>query len=315
MENTPLVSICCITYNHVNYIRQALDGFMMQKTDFPFEVLVYDDSSNDGTSEIIREYELKYPGIIKPIINDENQFSKGLRGINFKFNFPRARGKYLAICEGDDYWTDPNKLQLQVGFLEKNPEFSFSLHHADKLREGRIIRTKPPSGNAVFTIKDLIINLPVPKYALSGVYRKSTVEFPIPKIWQIEGNLQGDLIMQLMAARHGKIKYFSKPMAVYRIHNQGVWSSKDVISKLEMSKSNLLFYREGVFKKQPEIQEFFNKGILVQDFLTVEYHIKEKNKKNAHKIFKSLPKNIFLYLRPHGIYRVLKVLAYLNFTK
>ena len=126
MQNTsmPLVSINCTAYNHAPYIRQCLDGFIMQKTDFPIEILVHDDASTDGTADIVREYEQKYPNIIKPIYQTENQYSKGEgTSINWTYNYSRAQGKYIAICEGDDYWTDPYKLQKQVGFLEANPEY------------------------------------------------------------------------------------------------------------------------------------------------------------------------------------------------
>ncbi|MDR6966991.1 glycosyltransferase involved in cell wall biosynthesis [Flavobacterium arsenatis] len=120
----PLVSICSLTFNHADYIRRCLDGFLMQKCNFKFEVLIHDDASTDGTSDIIMEYQAKYPDIIKPIIQTENQWSKGIKGHNFRHNLPRAEGKYIAICEGDDYWIDPQKLQKQVDFLEKNPEYS-----------------------------------------------------------------------------------------------------------------------------------------------------------------------------------------------
>ena len=116
-NNEILVSICCITYNHEKYIRDAIEGFLMQKTDFPFEVLIHDDASTDGTADIIREYETKYPDIIKPIYQTENQYSKGIK-ISATYNYPRAKGKYIALCEGDDYWIDPYKLQKQVDFLE-----------------------------------------------------------------------------------------------------------------------------------------------------------------------------------------------------
>jgi len=118
----PFVSICCLAYNHEPYIRDCLDGFMIQQTNFDFEVLIHDDASTDKTAEIIREYEKKYPDIIKPIYQTENQYSKRV-GITRVFQFPRARGKYIAMCEGDDYWTDPLKLQKQVDFLESNPDY------------------------------------------------------------------------------------------------------------------------------------------------------------------------------------------------
>ena len=120
----PLVSICSITYNHAPYIRQCLDGFLMQKTNFPFEIIINDDCSTDGTTEIIKEYAAKYPDLIKPIFHDENQYQKGVRGMFAKFVFPKAQGKYLALCEGDDYWIDPLKLQKQVDILESDDSVS-----------------------------------------------------------------------------------------------------------------------------------------------------------------------------------------------
>lgn len=116
----PLVSIQCTVYNHEPYLRQCLDGFVMQKTNFPFEAIVHDDASTDHSADIIREYAEKYPDIIKPIYETENQWSK--HDGNLAHIMDKAcHGKYIAICEGDDYWTDPLKLQKQVDFLEKNP--------------------------------------------------------------------------------------------------------------------------------------------------------------------------------------------------
>ena len=117
----PLVSICCLTYNHEHYIEQCLEGFLMQKVDFPVEILIHDDASTDKTVEIIRKYESKYPEIIKPVYQSENQYSKGI-SVSRVYQFPRAQGKYIALCEGDDYWTDPFKLQKQVDYLENHPE-------------------------------------------------------------------------------------------------------------------------------------------------------------------------------------------------
>lgn len=120
IDNSPLVSICCITFNHAPYIKDCLDGFLNQKTNFKYEILIHDDASSDGTERIIKEYETLFPEIVKPIYQIENQYSKGI-AINKAFNYTRAKGKYIAICEGDDYWIDPLKLQKQVDFLEANP--------------------------------------------------------------------------------------------------------------------------------------------------------------------------------------------------
>ena len=130
-KSIPVVSICCVAYNHVHFIRQCLDGFVMQKTNFPFEVLIHDDASTDGTQDIIREYEAKYPDIIKPIYQKENQYSKGVR-VSLVYNYSRVRGKYVALCEGDDYWTDPYKLQKQVDFLEAHPDYVMCSHQFNR---------------------------------------------------------------------------------------------------------------------------------------------------------------------------------------
>jgi len=105
----------------------------MQKCDFAFEVLIHDDASTDDTQEIIKEYQAKYPEIIKAVLQKENQYSKGIRGISPRFNFPRAQGKYIAMCEGDDYWTDPLKLQKQVDILERFPEVDICAHPSFRL--------------------------------------------------------------------------------------------------------------------------------------------------------------------------------------
>lgn len=128
----PLVSICCLTYNHSLFIRKCLDGFLMQETDFPFEILIHDDASTDGTDIIIKEYADKYPDLIFPIYETENQYSKGFSlspsAMDIEYNYSRATGKYIAYCEGDDYWTDPHKLQKQINFLETHSDYSVCWH-------------------------------------------------------------------------------------------------------------------------------------------------------------------------------------------
>ncbi len=128
-DGCPLVSIVCITYNQCKYIRDALDGFLLQKTDFEIEIIVHDDASSDGTSDILREYQDEYPELFKLIIQEENQYRK--IGFGFVFDvFRQARGKYIAICEGDDYWTDPAKLQKQIDALESNAGSTMCFHNA-----------------------------------------------------------------------------------------------------------------------------------------------------------------------------------------
>lgn len=127
-----LVGIYCITYNHKDYLRQCLDGFVMQQTNFRFVAVVHDDCSTDGTTDILREYAEKYPGIVHPIYEEENQYSKHNGEIGRKMNeaFNQLGVKYIAMCEGDDYWTDPLKLQKQVDFMESHPECTCHAHNS-----------------------------------------------------------------------------------------------------------------------------------------------------------------------------------------
>lgn len=146
-----MVSIHCLVYNHAPYLRQCLDGFVMQKTNFRFEAIVHDDCSPDNSADIIREYAEKYPDIIKPIYETENQHSKhdgSLRRIMFE----RLTGKYIAMCEGDDYWIDHYKLQKQVDFLENNPDYvmcytNFNLFYEET---NKMEHDMLSSGNAKF---------------------------------------------------------------------------------------------------------------------------------------------------------------------
>lgn len=137
-DQLPIVSICCITYNHAPFIRKALNGFLMQqapscvpqgaKMSDWCEILIHDDCSTDGTTEIIKEYAVKYPNLIFPIYEEENQYSKGHVSDIDMFNYKRARGRYIAYCEGDDYWIDPQKLQKQVDFMDNHQEYSICMH-------------------------------------------------------------------------------------------------------------------------------------------------------------------------------------------
>lgn len=125
------VSVCCLAYNHEKYIHDALEGFVNQQTSFRYEVIIHDDASADGTASIIQEYAEKYPDIIIPILQTENQYTKHLPGgIIYNYLYPIARGKYIALCEGDDYWTDVNKIQKQVSYMESHPECSFCFTNA-----------------------------------------------------------------------------------------------------------------------------------------------------------------------------------------
>lgn len=234
--NNPLVSISCITYNHAPYIRQCLDGFLMQQCDFEYEILIHDDASTDGTSDIIREYQKKYPEIIKPIIQKENQWSQGVRGINIKFNFSRAKGKYIALCEGDDYWTDPLKLQKQVSFLEANPEYSlvcggFKSVNAITGEEEIIIKDVEKSLDNTFQGFDITIERFFKQWitkTMTLVFRK---EFYNPTDFE-NYKYNRDVHLNYHLLKRGKGYYMKEVLGVYHIHDGGVFSSLQDNSKL-----------------------------------------------------------------------------------
>lgn len=210
------VSICCLAYNHEKYIEEALEGFLIQETTFPFEILIHDDASTDNTANIIREYEKSYPHIIKPIYQKENQFSKFVR-INAVYQIPRALGKYLAMCEGDDYWTDKLKLSKTVEFLENNKDYSACAHDVVVIDENNKTKDDTPFGNYhedLLTINDQIKYNNIPSLTL--VIRKEC--FNIELFMKLRENTKyiGDIQLKCMLLSQGKIKYFKEKMGVYR---------------------------------------------------------------------------------------------------
>ena len=251
---TPLVSICCLCYNHEPYIRECLDGFMMQNTNFAFEVLIHDDASTDKSAEIIREYEAKYPDIIKPIYQTENQYSKGV-GVTRVFQFPRATGKYIAMCEGDDYWTDPYKLQKQVDFLEANKDFAFCFHKVKVNRDNKIEDDFMQEVNEITTICDLAKGLYV--RTLSVIFRSSILKSFSENQ---KNNISGDYSLFLLLSEHGKIKYFNETMGVYRIHDGGVWSKVNETARKSDS-IDKLFKLYKYFEHDKMIQSIIGENI------------------------------------------------------
>ena len=226
-DTVPLVSISCITYNHENFIRDAIEGFLMQKTTFPVEILIHDDASTDKTASIVREYEEKYPHLIKPIYQTENQYSKRDGSIG-RIQRGRARGKYYALCEGDDYWTDPLKLQKQVDFLEVNPDCSLCFHAS------KSIRNNNPNDYTLHRPKDIPLhNKFEMKHAIlggGGFMATNSMLFQSKYIqdrpaW-MEKTPVGDAPLMLLLASKGKIGYIDEVMSVYRIMSSSTsWSA------------------------------------------------------------------------------------------
>ena len=233
---TPLVSVICCTYNHEPFIAQTLEGFLIQKTNFPFEVLVNDDASTDGTAKIIKEYEEKYPSIIKPFYHDVNEYSQG---IDIFGNLVKlAKGKYIAICEGDDYWIDENKLQMQVDFLEKNPDYGLCYTKTKQFIQSENKFARRTFGSKERSFEELLIignNIPT----LTTVFRKTLIINYYAEIKPFEQHwLMGDYPMWLFISHESNIKFFDIESSIYRILVQSASHSLDDNKQLDFKKSS-----------------------------------------------------------------------------
>lgn len=237
-RNEVMVSVFCLTYNHEKYIRKALEGFVNQETTFNYEVLVHDDASTDNTPIIIREFQEKYPNIIKPIIQNENQFSKpDHKPIISTFLLPKARGKYCAWCEGDDYWINPYKLQMQVDALEREPGCVACFCAVRAInREGNELNIRYPFLNTggVYNSEEYINYClypgkmePMP-FHLSGfllrkeIYLKYTEHPPEYRCFF----KAGDIPLFLYCGLQGQIYYINKEMSYYRTGISASWSGR-----------------------------------------------------------------------------------------
>src|SRR5690554_5461801 len=227
-----MVSVVVATYNHEKYIAQTIDGILMQETNFRVEILVNDDASTDSTAQVVKEYNREYPQLFRNFYQPENQYSKGVKPW-IDILFPIAKGKYIAICEGDDYWTDPFKLQKQVDFLEENSDFSFSFHDALVIDENtgkQHLRIGNRAIDTVVDLKSVIIQNNFPTASL--VYRTNVYNSVSEKILKTS---KGDYALVIRLAEKGLGKYISEVMSAYRLHEGGVWSSMSMDYKLTES--------------------------------------------------------------------------------
>lgn len=232
------VSIICSVFNHGKYIRRCLEGFVSQKTDFNYEVLIHDDASTDNSAQVIREFEEKYPEIIKPIYQTENQFSKKIP-INITYQFPRVKGKYIAICEGDDYWIDEYKLQKQVDYMDAHPDctFCFTNGYIEDISDNGKMRDFIPYNSedaAVYTGESREYTL----YDMNEMTFVPTASYLMPTEtlnriipWTRERCPTADLRWRLYATACGYAYYLNDKTCVYRQNVSGsamtTWKSYD----------------------------------------------------------------------------------------
>ncbi|MGM0987930.1 MAG: glycosyltransferase [Pseudomonadota bacterium] len=234
-KGDPKVSIVCAAYNHTKFIEDAIISFVSQKTNFPFEIIIHDDASTDGTQDIIKEYACKYPDMIRPIYQDENQYSKNRKPLDICL--PLTKGKYVAICEGDDYWTDSGKLQAQFDYMESHDECSVTHHNAFVFDDvGLVKESKLPRDLMRGFTNDELMRNDCFLLTLSVMFRKYFDKFPKEK-----GNVgNGDNFLISILGLYGKSHYIEniKP-AAYRLHPDSTWSSKTVEEKRKMLKNSL----------------------------------------------------------------------------
>jgi glycosyltransferase involved in cell wall biosynthesis len=259
----PLLSVCLITYNHGRYIREALDGIVMQQVDFSWEIIVADDCSKDNTRDIVREYADKYPGLFNLVFQEKNVGPAR----NWMDLLAAAKGKYIAYMEGDDRWNDPEKLRKQVAFLEANPDYVISCHDAQVIDEnGNVLEESklPESERRDYSAEDLKRGAYV--LSVSMCYRNVIGKFP-DVVWKMKN---GDTLLTVLLGEYGacKFQHEIKP-ASYRRHSGGVWSMKSVITQWRTQantyeqfsihfqkngdKKFMLYYLDLLVKKQLDI--------------------------------------------------------------
>ncbi|WP_083251896.1 glycosyltransferase family 2 protein [Pedobacter steynii] len=249
-----MVSVCCITYNHEQYIAEALDSFLMQKTGFEFEILVGEDCSTDATRSVIREYAVRYPERIKLIAHPEN-----IGAIRNQVDvITRARGKYIALCDGDDFWTDPEKLQKQVDFLETNPEYVICCHHTRVIDENEeTVYLKKTPVSMEFDYQDVLLGKREETRICSLMIRNiDAVRAVGQESWYFD-TYGTDTLFKLYALANTGKKIFVLPevMACYRLHTGGIWSMIDsrirktrMVSDFNLTIKN--FKYSGLMKKE-----------------------------------------------------------------
>lgn len=233
-------SIFCLTYNHAPYIREALDGFLMQKTDFDFNIFIYDDASTDGTSDIVREYQKKYPNIIQAYISPVNLYRKPERRRIVRALYDQyLTGEYIAVCEGDDAWTCEDKLQIQVDFLENNANCMMTAHAAKWINyaENTVTSKHLCAENRYMLPEEVILRRFWSIPTASTVMRRDVFfledAFPRSDI--------GDVPRMLYAICHGGVYYFDKEMSIYRFMHEGSWNKRQADNPENIARHGLCY--------------------------------------------------------------------------
>lgn len=249
-NNTIKVSVICLTYNHEKHIARALDGFVNQKTNFDFEVLVHDDCSTDGTAEIIRDYAQRYPDIIKPILQTVNQYSQGI-WIDRDIVAPLAKGRYVAYCEGDDYWSDPNKLQKQYDFLSANPSYSACAHKTvfHNMGTGEDYLVPSIKKDRDYSLEEITM-VGGSLFGTNSFMVRRELVVDMPDCFLMSGFSDFQLFMY--AAMNGKVRCLNAAMSVYNIGVAGSWTQT-----MMEDKQRRIHHCQVFIKLLDQIDEYF----------------------------------------------------------
>lgn len=276
-----IVSVYCLAYNHEKYIRDALEGFINQKTNFNFEVIVHDDASTDNTKIIIEEYAKKYPNLIIPIYQVENTHRKGIDKFK-EFIYPKMRGKYVAICEGDDFWTDENKLQIQVDYLNSHPDYSACVHNTKQIdmATGKETLMYNNDYERDLSFEEIVKRGGACYHTTSLMYRIQYADNR-PHFFEVIKPI-GDYPLSIYLILNGKIHFINKIMSCYRLGTEYSWS------KSNMNKDNRILRTKKIIQMLNEVNEYsnykyeqvINSVISQNEFLQLEYEGKYSDLRN-----------------------------------
>lgn len=229
-EQNIKVSVMCLCYNHDKYIAECLESLVNQKTNFEYEVIVHDDASTDNSQEIIKNYAEKYPNIIKPILQVENQYSQGKSSLTNVWK--ASKGKYVAFCECDDFWCDDNKLQLQYDIMEANPLLSMCVHKTENVNEdGTSQGTFFPEENVsagIVSKETILSRFPFYWFHTTSYFMRKDVKDHIETdLLQLKKSCPvGDVLKIYVAATCGDFYYIDSVMSKYRRNSKGSWSNR-----------------------------------------------------------------------------------------
>lgn len=303
----PKVSISVTTFNQEKYIEQTLDSLLMQRTDFLFEILINDDASIDKSPEIIAEYEKKYPNIIKPIYQKENQYTQG-KEVHYTFNYTRAQGKYIAYCDGDDYWTDPFKLQKQYDFMEKHAHVSACVHAGKSVNEKgtRILWIQKAAEKSCYLDTDKVI-ASQGKFASNSLFMRNyfAEDYEMPG-WYHAAKIT-DYPLYLILSTKGFIYYMEDVMCSFRVGSSGSFTqlvlndpSKKTKHLYEMVELLELFNKATHFKHSSRITDQIDHNLY--DYVAADLSVRQSNPALFQSFYEDIPSKdkIRLYLKHYS---------------